>query len=174
MFLDCLLNFLWLNADISLGGGGTAVLKESLHECYVKAVCILDFRCVPLAETVGADTLVPQIMADNVKLLLHCTLFFRKCQKTQMFGQIISAPTVGTQRLFDKHQFATLLSQADMHFIIFVQIRKTISWLHSVSVFQGCTAQFGKEAQRDFAPFPQTQLCGASLDFLGSTSSFSS
>ncbi|MCI6850880.1 MAG: hypothetical protein MR883_05105 [Clostridiales bacterium] len=79
--MDFLLNFLWLNADISLGGGGTAVLKEPLHQCYVKAVCILDFRCVPLAEAVGTDTLVPQIIADNVKLLLHCTLFFSKMPK---------------------------------------------------------------------------------------------
>ena len=81
MFLDCLLNFLQLNADISLGGGGTAVPKEPLHQCYVKAVCILDFRCVPLAEAVGTDTLVPQIIANNVKLLLHCTLFFSKMPK---------------------------------------------------------------------------------------------
>lgn len=50
------------------------MLKEPLHQRYVKAVCIVDFRCVPLAEAVGTDTLVPQIIADNVKLLLDCPL----------------------------------------------------------------------------------------------------
>jgi len=55
MILNCLLNLLRLNADVSLRGGGTAVLKEPLHQCYVKAVCVVDFRCVPLAEAVGTD-----------------------------------------------------------------------------------------------------------------------
>ena len=59
MILNCLLNLLRLNADVSLSGGGTAVLKEPLHQRYVKAVCVVDFRCVPLAEAVGTDTLVP-------------------------------------------------------------------------------------------------------------------
>ena len=68
MILNCLLNFLWLNADVSLRGGCGTVLKEPLHQCYVKAVCVVDFRCVPLAEAVGTDTLVPQIIADKLQL----------------------------------------------------------------------------------------------------------
>ena len=72
MILNCLLNSLWLNADVPLRSGCGTVLKEPLHQRYVKAVCVVDFRCVPLAETVGTDTLVPQVIADNVKLLLHC------------------------------------------------------------------------------------------------------
>lgn len=71
MILNCLLNSLWLNADVPLRSGCGTVLKEPLHQRYVKAVCVVDFRCVPLAETVGTDTLVPQVIADNVKLLLH-------------------------------------------------------------------------------------------------------
>ena len=71
MILNCLLNFLRFNADVPLRGGCGTVLKEPLHQRYVKAVCVVDFRCVPLAEAVGTDTLVPQVIADNVKLLLH-------------------------------------------------------------------------------------------------------
>ena len=78
MILNCLLNFLWLNADVPLRGGCGTVLKEPLHQRYVKAVCVVDFCCVPFAETVGTDTLVPQIVADNAKLLLHCPLCDRK------------------------------------------------------------------------------------------------
>ena len=78
MILNCLLNFLRLNADVPLRGGCTAVLKEPLHQCYVKAIGIVDFGCVPFAEAVGTDTLVPQIITDNVKLLLHCPLCDRK------------------------------------------------------------------------------------------------
>ena len=58
MILNCLLNFLRLNADVPLCGGCGTVLKEPPHQCYVKAVCVVDFRCVPLAEAVGTDTLV--------------------------------------------------------------------------------------------------------------------
>ena len=59
MILNCLLNFLRFNADVPLRGGGTAVLKEPLHQCYVKAVGVVNLCCVPLAEAVGTDTLVP-------------------------------------------------------------------------------------------------------------------
>lgn len=59
MILNCLLNSLRLNADIPLRGGCGTVLKEPLHQRYVKAVFVVDFRCVPLAEAVGTDTLVP-------------------------------------------------------------------------------------------------------------------
>ena len=59
MILNCLLNSLWLNADITLRGGCAAVLKVPLHQRYVKSIGIVDFGCVPLAETVGTDTLVP-------------------------------------------------------------------------------------------------------------------
>jgi len=70
MILNCLLNLLRLNADVPLCGDCAAVLKEPLHQCYVKAVCVVDFRCVPLAEAVGTDTLVPQIIADKLQLQL--------------------------------------------------------------------------------------------------------
>ena len=59
MILNCLLNSLRLNADVSLGGGCTAVLQEPLYQRNIEAVGIVDFRSVPLAEAVGADTLVP-------------------------------------------------------------------------------------------------------------------
>jgi len=70
VILNCLLNSLRLNTDIPLRGGCAAVLKKPLHQRYVKAVCVVDFRCVPLAEAVGTDTLVPQIIADKLQLQL--------------------------------------------------------------------------------------------------------
>ena len=78
MILNCLLNLLRFDADVSLRGGCGTVLKEPLHQCYVKAVCVVDFRCIPLAEAVGTDTLVPQIIADDMKLLLYRPLCDRK------------------------------------------------------------------------------------------------
>ena len=57
MILNCFLNSLRFNADVSLCGGCAAMLKEPLHQCYVKSVGIVDFGCIPLAETVSADTL---------------------------------------------------------------------------------------------------------------------
>ena len=72
MILNCLFNFLWLNTDIPLGGGCAAVLQQSLHQRNVKSICIINLSCVPLAETVSADTLIAQIVAYNPKLLLYC------------------------------------------------------------------------------------------------------
>lgn len=48
------------------------MLKEPLHQCDVKSVGIVDFGCVPLAEAVGTDALIAQIVAYNPKLLLYC------------------------------------------------------------------------------------------------------
>ena len=42
MILNCLLNFLRLNTDVLLRGGCGTVLKEPLHQRYVKAVCVVD------------------------------------------------------------------------------------------------------------------------------------
>ena len=69
MILNCLLNPLRFNADVPLRGGSTAVLKEPLHQCYVKAVGVVDFRCVPLAETVDADIRISMISRNCSKAL---------------------------------------------------------------------------------------------------------
>lgn len=42
MILNCLLNLLWLNANIPLRGSCAAVLKEPLYQRYIKAVCVVD------------------------------------------------------------------------------------------------------------------------------------
>ena len=67
MILNCLLNSLRLNTNVSLRGGCAAMLKEPLHQCYIEPVCVVAFRCIPLAETVGADPLVTQIVAGNMQ-----------------------------------------------------------------------------------------------------------
>ena len=64
-------NPLWLNADITLCNGGGAVLQKALDKGNVKAVGPVDFRSVPFAEAMCADTLNAQIAADKGELLLH-------------------------------------------------------------------------------------------------------
>ena len=59
MILNCLLNSLRLDADIPLRSGCRTMLQKPLYQRYIKAICIIDFRCVPLVEAVGTDTLVP-------------------------------------------------------------------------------------------------------------------
>ena len=59
MILNCLLNSLRLNADIPLGGGSGTMLQKPLHQRNIEAVGLVYLRCIPLAETVGTDTLVP-------------------------------------------------------------------------------------------------------------------
>ena len=78
MILYCLFDLLRFNANVSLCGTCTAMLKKPLHKCYIVAIGIVDLRCVPFAEAVGTDTLVPQVIADNVKLLLHRPFCDRK------------------------------------------------------------------------------------------------
>ena len=73
MILNSLFDSLWFNADVTLCGGGTAVLQESLDKGDVVAVGLVDLGCVPFAKTVGADALVTQIVADDSQLFLNCS-----------------------------------------------------------------------------------------------------
>ena len=73
MILNRLFNSLWLDADVTLCGGSTAVLQEPLDKGNVIAVRLVDLRCVPLAKTVGADSLETQIVTDDCQLLLNCS-----------------------------------------------------------------------------------------------------
>ena len=63
--LNCLFDLLRFDADVPLCGGCAAVLQQSLNQRNVKSVCVVDLRCIPLAETVGADPLITQIVADD-------------------------------------------------------------------------------------------------------------
>ena len=72
MVLNCLLNSLGFDADVPLGGGCGTVLQQSLDKGNVEPVIVVDFRCVPLAEAVGADTINAQIVAHDFQLLLDC------------------------------------------------------------------------------------------------------
>lgn len=71
MILYRLFNPLQLNADIALGGGGGAVLQQALDKGDIITIILVNLRGIPLAETVGADTLIAQIITDDGKLLLH-------------------------------------------------------------------------------------------------------
>lgn len=74
MILYCLFDSLWLDADVPLCGAGTAVLQQPLHQGNIEAVGIIDFRCIPLAKAVDADSLEAKVITDNMQLLLHCPL----------------------------------------------------------------------------------------------------
>ena len=65
MVLNRLFDPLWLNADVTLGSGSGTVLQQPLHQRNVETVIVVDFRCVPLAEAVGADALIAQIVAHD-------------------------------------------------------------------------------------------------------------
>ena len=80
MVLNCLLNSLWFNADVPLGCGCGTVLQQSLDKGNVETVIVVDFRCVPLTEAVGADAINVQIVADDFQLLLDCPFRNRENQ----------------------------------------------------------------------------------------------
>ena len=67
----CLFDASRFNADVSLRHACAAVLQKTLHKGNVKAAVLVDFRCVPLAEAVGADPLKAQIVTDDGKRFLH-------------------------------------------------------------------------------------------------------
>ena len=71
MILNGLFDPLWLDANVTLCGGGTAVLQEPLDKGDVIAVRLVDLRCVPFTKAVSADALIAEIVTDNGKLLLH-------------------------------------------------------------------------------------------------------
>ena len=71
MSLNGRFDSLWLNANVTLSNGGGAVLEKSLNKSNVIPVGLVDFRSIPLAETVCADSLESQIVTDDGKLLLH-------------------------------------------------------------------------------------------------------
>ena len=73
MILNGLFNPLWLNADVTLCGGGTAVLQKPLNKGDVIDIGLVDLCRIPFAETVGADALVTQIVADDPQLFLNCS-----------------------------------------------------------------------------------------------------
>ena len=70
MVLNGLFDSLRLNANVTLRGGCTAVLQKPLDKGDVIAICLVDLRGIPLAETVSADTLKAQVVADQFQLLL--------------------------------------------------------------------------------------------------------
>ena len=80
MILNCLLNSLWLNADISLCGGGGTMLQQPLYQGNIESIGIEDLCCVPLAKAVGADSFEAKVITDNMQLLLYCPLCDRKHQ----------------------------------------------------------------------------------------------
>jgi len=72
MVLNRLFDLLRFDANVPLCSACAAMLKEPLYKCYIVAVGIVNLRCVPLTEAVGADPLETQVIADNMQLLLQC------------------------------------------------------------------------------------------------------
>ena len=67
-----------LDANVPLCCGGAAVLKQSLDQDDVIAVGFVDLSGIPLAEAVGADALISQVIADDPQLLLNHPLCYGK------------------------------------------------------------------------------------------------
>lgn len=84
--LYCRFNPLWLNADIALCDGGGAVLQEPLHQGNIIAVCLVYLGGVPLAEAVGADTLIAQVVAHDMELLLYGPLGDGENQRVSVYA----------------------------------------------------------------------------------------
>ena len=69
MILNCLLNLLRLNADVSLRGGGTTVLQKPPHKSNVIAVGLVDTKGKPTnSEFIAliADKLQLQLKSSEV------------------------------------------------------------------------------------------------------------
>ena len=64
------LDFLLLDADVTLCDGGGAVLKELLNESNIVVAVLVDFGSVEFAEAMCADVLKAQIVTDHLQLLL--------------------------------------------------------------------------------------------------------
>ena len=93
MSLNRPFNPLRLNADITLRHGGGAVLQKALDQGNVISVCLVNLRRIPLAEAVGADALIAQVITGDGKLLLVCppldlTGFVNKNAPGQMSGGV--------------------------------------------------------------------------------------
>ena len=71
MLLNCFLNSLRLDTNISLRNSRRAVLKKSLNKRYIITIVLVNLGRIPLSEAVSAYPLVAQIIADNAQLLLH-------------------------------------------------------------------------------------------------------
>ena len=66
-----LFDFPLLYADITLCDGGRAVLQKVLDEDNVVIVRPVYLRCVPLAERMGADAVIAEIVTDFAQMLLY-------------------------------------------------------------------------------------------------------
>ena len=71
MSFNRLLDPLGFDADVALRDGCAAVLQQTLDKGDVKAVVLVDFRSVPLAEAVSADSLIAKVITDAGQNLLH-------------------------------------------------------------------------------------------------------
>ena len=80
MSLNCLLDPLGLQTDITLRDRRTAVLQKPLHERDVVSVVLVNFCRVPLSEAVSADPVITQISANKLYLLLDSSFRDRKYQ----------------------------------------------------------------------------------------------
>lgn len=72
MVLNGYFDPLRFDADVTLSNGGGTVLQESLDKGDVISAGFVNLCGVPLAETVSADALETQVIANDGKLLLNC------------------------------------------------------------------------------------------------------
>ena len=78
MPLNGILHLSLLDADVPLGYGSAAVLEELLHQSDVVMTVFINLRGIILAETVGADIPVAQVVADSLEVPLNRPLGHRE------------------------------------------------------------------------------------------------
>ena len=74
MPLNGILHLSLLDADVPLGYGSAAVLEELLHQSDVVMTVFINLRGIILAETVGADPRIPQIVTHRFQMPLDRSL----------------------------------------------------------------------------------------------------
>lgn len=95
MVVDGGFHFLIADTDVTPGDVGGRVLEKVLNEDDIVARLVVDVRGVPLSETVGADVLIAEIVADELEVVLN--LPNRDGEQKVSVGQLVTLCVVAKE-----------------------------------------------------------------------------
>lgn len=95
MVVDGGFHFLITDTDVAPGDVRGRVLKKVLNEDDVMARLVVDVSGVPLAEAVGADVLIAEIVADELEVVLY--LPNRDGEQKVSVGQLVALGVVAEE-----------------------------------------------------------------------------